>query len=220
MATTAFEDRKIPTLADLIERIGSVPLERIPARPAPGDATEADVLAQPYGEKRIYELVDGVLVEKPMGYYESLLAGVLIQLLRNHLDEHDLGIVLGEAGTLRLAPGLVRIPDVSYVAWNRFPDRELPSDPIPDLAPDLAVEILSRGNTQAEMERKLTEYFAAGCNLVWIADPVVKRVRVYTQPGAYQEIDEDGVLDGGSVLPGFSVRVGDWLNVSRKPQGG
>ena len=84
------------TLADLVGRLGRVPLERIPAWPAPGMATEADLLAAPGGEKRLFELVEGVLVEKPMGYYESLLAGVLVQALRDfrrrpaqHFGQHQ-----------------------------------------------------------------------------------------------------------------------------------
>src|SRR5688572_8677213 len=130
------------TLADLIHDIGDVPLERIPASPAPGTATEADVLAAlEAADKRLYELVDGVLVEKAMGYYESMLAGILVQLLWHYLDQEDLGIVLPADGALRLMPGLIRIPDVSFIAWERFPDRRLPRDPIPDLAPDLAVEV-------------------------------------------------------------------------------
>src|SRR5438309_3646410 len=118
MTTPAAAPPVVETLADVVERLGSIPLERIPASPAPGTATEADVLARQGGEKRLYELVDGVLVEKPMGYYESLLAGLLIQILNNFLEQHDLGIALGEAGTLRLAPGLVRIPDVSFLSWS------------------------------------------------------------------------------------------------------
>ena len=62
------------SLAELVHRLGDIPLERIPAVPHPGSATEEDVFRRPGGEKRLYELVDGVLVEKPMGYYESLLA--------------------------------------------------------------------------------------------------------------------------------------------------
>src|SRR5262249_4645969 len=147
----------VETLADLVRRVGSVPLERIPARPAPGTATEADVLARAGGVKRLYELVDGVLVGKAMGYYESLLAGFLIQIPNPFLTQDDLGIVLGADGPLRLAPGVVRIPDVSFISWSHFPDRELPAEPIPDLAPDLAVEVLSEGNTPQEMALKLRE---------------------------------------------------------------
>jgi hypothetical protein len=73
------------SLAELIERLGSIAPERIRLSPHPGTATEQDVLARPDGVKRICELVDGVLVEKAMGYYESLLAGLLIGYLREYL---------------------------------------------------------------------------------------------------------------------------------------
>ncbi|MCC2670294.1 MAG: hypothetical protein K0Q72_2765, partial [Armatimonadetes bacterium] len=119
--------------------------------------------------------------------------------------------VMGADATLRLAPGLVRLPDVSFVSWARFPDRELPAEPVPDLAPDLAVEILSQGNTVAEMDRKRSEYFAAGCRLVWYVDPAVRRVRVYTAVDCCTEVDEHGTLDGGAVLPGFSLEVATWF---------
>jgi len=202
------------TLADLLERLGNVPLERVRVHPAPGTATEADVLARPAGQKHICELVDGVLVEKAMGYYESLLAALLIGFLRRYLEEHDLGIVLGEAGPLRLAPGLVRIPDVSFIAWERFPDRRLPAEPMPDLAPDLAVEILSPGNTGREMERKRAEYFAAGTRLVWIVSPGDRTVQVCTSPTDVRLLGEDAILDASPVLPGFRLPIRDWFGAA------
>src|SRR5206468_3137285 len=116
---------------------------------------------------RLAELVDGVLVEKAMGFIQSSLACVLIQLLRNFLDQYPLGIVGGPDGMMRLAPGMVRMPDVSVVYWDRFPGRRVTHEPVPRIAPDLAVEILSESNTKAEMDRKLREYFAAGARLVW-----------------------------------------------------
>jgi Uma2 family endonuclease len=202
----------IETLADLLHRLGDVPPERIRLHPAPGTAKEADVLIYPNGEKRLYELVDGVLVEKPIGYYESLVAGVLIQLLRNFLDQHNLGIVLVPDGTLRLAPGLVRLPDISFISWEQFPNRVLPTEPILDAAPDLAVEILSRSNTEAEMDRKLHEYFDAGARLVWYVDPEEPSVRVYTSPTEVRRLTEEDTLDGGGVLPGFQLLIRDWFD--------
>lgn len=211
MAPPTLTAASTETLADRLERLGSVPLHRIPMSPAPGTATEADVLARLAGEKRLCELVDGVLVEKVMGYYESLLASRLIGSLQRYLEEHDLGFVLGEAGTLRLVPGLVRMPDVSFITWDRVPDRELPAEPIPDLVPDLAVEVLSEGNTPAEIDRKVAEYFAAGTRLVWIADPRSITVRVYSAPDRSMLLTEEVTLEGGDVLPGFSLGVGQWL---------
>lgn len=196
-----------PTLRDVIEKLGSIPLERIPSVPAPGTATEADVLRRPGGEKRLYELVDGVLVEKPVGFYEARLAAVLIRLLDEFVSEGDLGIVLGADATLRLEPGLVRLPDVSFISWSRFPNRELPTEQVPDLAPDLAVEVLSPGNTPAEMGRKLREYFAAGVRLAWYIDPERRTARVYRSLAESQELTEDGVLDGEDVVPGFRLEV-------------
>jgi Uma2 family endonuclease len=211
MITSVTARPTIETLADLLERLGGVPPERIRLHPAPGTATEADLLVDPLGQKRNCELVDGVLVEKPMGYYESLLAMILIQWLRNFLDESDLGITLGEAGPLRLAPGLVRLPDVSFISWDRFPNRELPAEPILDMAPDLAVEILSESNTEAEMERKLHEYFTAGAQLAWYVDPEQRTVHVYTSPTDVLVLSEEDVLDGGTVLPGFQISIRDWF---------
>jgi len=200
------------TVADVLERLGSVPPSRIPIHPALGSATEADVLFHAEAaEKRLYELVDGVLVEKPPGFYESVLASVLIHRLATYLDTQDLGCVAGEAGALRLAPGLVRIPDVSFIAWERFPGRKLPKVPIPHLAPDLAVEILSSSNTEAEMARKLREYFAAGARLVWIVDPETRTARVFTDAETHSAVTTDGVLDGGDVLPGFQVSLREWF---------
>jgi len=186
---------------------GGVPADRVRLHPAPGSATEKDVLEIHAREKRLCELVDGVLVEKPMGYYESRLAMLLGHFIQAFLDQHDLGIVAGPDGMLRLAAGLVRIPDVSFVSWTRLPGRRIPRQPIPDLVPDLAVEVLSPGNTEREMARKLDEYFAAGVRLVWFVDPSARTVVVYTSPGESVVLGANDVLEGVPVLPGFSLAV-------------
>ncbi len=108
-------------------------------------------------------------------------------------------------------PGLVRIPDVSFVSWDRLPDRKTPREPIPDLVSDLAVEILSESNTPQEMERKLRDYFRTGVRLAWYVEPREQRVRVYTSPEQVQLVEKNGVLDGGAVLPGFSLRLSEWF---------
>ena len=91
-----------------------------------------------------------------------------------------LGIVTGADGTIRLFPGLVRMPDVAFASWNCFPDRKRPRTPIPHIAPDLVVEVLSKGNTKAEMARKLREYFDAGVRIVWMVDRRKRTVHVYS----------------------------------------
>ena len=106
----------IETLADLLEQLGGIVPERVRFRPPPGTATEQDVLEVEAHEDRLCELVDGVLVEKAMGWRESLLASVLITLLSNFVRPRNLGLVTGEAGMVRLASGLVRIPDVAFIS--------------------------------------------------------------------------------------------------------
>lgn len=198
------------TAADLVERFGAIPLNRIRRDPAPGTATEQDVIEIHDRENRLYELVHGTLVEKTVGAYESYLAGILVHLLWAYVKENDLGIVLPPDGMMRLAPGLVRIPDVSFISWDRLPGRKPPHDPIPGLAPDLAIEVISRFNTRKEMDRKLHEYFSAGVRLVWYVYHSPRReVRVYTSPTDLTVVREDQVLEGDPVLPGFRLALSD-----------
>jgi Uma2 family endonuclease len=179
-------------------------------RPPPGTATEEDVLsALEAPRKRLCELIDGVLVEKCMGFRESRLAVILIRLLDTFVNTHHLGIVTAPDGTIRLWAGRVRIPDVAFTSWESLPDRRLPTEPIPELAPDLAIEILSRGNTPEEMALKRLEYFTAGVRRVWEVDPQRHTVRVFSTPKEYTELTEADTLDGAPVLPGFTMRLGD-----------
>jgi Uma2 family endonuclease len=197
------------TAADLLDRFGPIPLRRIRRDPAPGTATEQDLIEVHHRDDRLYELVDGVLVEKTVGAQESYVAMLLGRLLGNFIASHDLGIVLGADGMMRLAPGLVRLPDVAFISWRRLPGREVPNQPILGLAPDLAVEVLSPSNTKREMERKLAEYFAAGVQLVWYVDPPSRTVRVFASPGESVLLDEGQTLDGGLVLPGFTLPLSE-----------
>jgi Uma2 family endonuclease len=201
----------IETLADLLAQLGGIAPERVRFRPPPGTATEQDVLDVHAREGRLCELVAGVLVEKAMGLRESFLASVLITLLWSFVQPRKLGLVTGEAGTMRLELGLVRIPDVAFVSWERFPNQRIPREPIPELAPDLAVEVLSVSNTPGEMARKRREYFAAGTRLVWQVDPVARTVAVYTAPEQVTVLHEEETLEGGAVLPGFTLPLREFF---------
>jgi Uma2 family endonuclease len=203
MTTVLEEPPVIDTVADLMEQLGGISPARVRIRPPLGTATEADVIAVREREGLICELVDGVLVEKPMGYSESVMACALIEILRRFVRPRNQGLVSGPDGTMRLFPGLVRIPDVAFASWDRIPGGQMPKVPIPDLAPDLAVEVLSESNTEQEMARKRREYFAAGVRLVWMIDPRSRTATVFTGPEQSSVLDESQTLDGGEVLPGF-----------------
>src|SRR5437868_9290025 len=140
-----------------------------------------------------------------MGFYESRLAAVLIASMESFLEKSQLGIVLGEGGLMRVDRAQVRIPDVAFYAWTQFPNRVLPQGQILDLVPELAVEILSPTNTKKEMERKRREYFAGGAKLVWQVYPEKKTVDSFSGPKKPITTGEDGMLEGGSVLPGFAL---------------
>jgi len=204
------------TVADLLERLGNIPPERVRLYPIPGTATEDDVIRVLDHENRPCELVDGTLVEKAMGIDGSVIAGLILTFLNIFVLPRKLGFVSGADGTLKLFPGMVRIPDAAFISWDRLPGRKRPTVPIPLLAPDLVVEVLSESNTKAEIDRKLGEYFRAGVRLVWVVDPKKRIARVYTSARRSKRITEKQSLDGGSVLPDFVLPLKE-LSTAAKP---
>jgi len=201
-------------LSDLLDRLGDIPPERIRYRPFPGTATEKDVLRAEARCNRLCELIEGTLVEKPVGYYESRIACIIFSILDPFCREHNLGFVTGESGLTRVGPDEVRMPDVSFYSWAHFPSRSLPPVQILYVVPDLAIEVLSPSNTKKEMERKRKEYFLGGARLVWEIDPIKKTARVYTAPDESKLIQETGTLEGGDVLPGFKLSLAELFQLA------
>lgn len=194
----------LETVADVLERLGGIPAHRVRWHPYPGTATEQDLIAIVDGpERRLCELVDGTLVEKAMGFFEGRVGGMLLYFIETFLNEHNVGFCACADSMMRIVSGRVRLPDVSFISWDKLPRRRVPKKPIADLVPDLAVEVLSRGNTRREMKGKREEYFRGGVRLVWEINPKKQSARVYTSPTQFQEIGPDGALEGGDVLPGF-----------------
>jgi Uma2 family endonuclease len=200
-----------------LSRHFGVPPERLLLHPRPGMATEEDLVYVNEHGDRLYELVDGVLVEKAMGFYEGFLAGLLLRLIGAFADKQNLGIVVPGDSNMRLFPGLVRLPDMAFISWERLPGGEVPDVPVAGLAPDLAVEVISKSNTKKEMTRKLDEYFQAGVRLVWLVYPKKKTVEVYTAPLDKRVLRQDETLDGGDVLPGFSLALAKYFAPRKAP---
>src|SRR5688500_8032331 len=151
--------KEMDSIVELLEQLGGISPHRLRLHPPPGKATESDILRVRARTGRLCELVDGALVEIVMGFREASIALWLGYMVQDFLQGSDQGIVAGADGTVKLWPGLVRIPDLSFVRWEKLPGRQLPELPIPQLVPDLAVEVLSEGNTPGEMLRKLRDYF-------------------------------------------------------------
>ena len=202
------------TLAETVKKLGGIPLHRILMKPAPGTAKARDLIAALEApRKRICELSEGVLVEKPMGAEEGLLALSLGSYLFLFVKKHRLGFVLGADSPIRLALKLVYLPDVCFIARDRLPGGKFPKDPILQYIPNLAVEVISRGNTKGEMHRKVREYFTAGVELVWLVYPLTRTVVVHTSPEVFQTRTEKDVLDGGSVLTGFRLPLSELIEL-------
>lgn len=207
MASVLVSSPPLHTLADLLAYLGDIAPDRVRLQPLPGTATEADVLRIQAHEDRLCELVEQVLVQKAMGFRESFLAMALVAALQQFIMPRNLGLVTGGAGLMRLAPGLVRIPDIAFISWSRLPERRVPTEPIPDLVPDLVVEVLSESNTPGEMRHKRREYFEAGVRLVWLVDLKTRTVDIYTDIDQVTTRGEADTLDGGLVLPGFTLEL-------------
>lgn len=205
--------------AEVVHDLGDISPNRI--RLPIGSATERDVIKHlDADDKHIYELIDGVLVEKAMGSRESYLAMQIARHLGNFLEIHDLGLVSGPDGPFRIQEGRIRFPDVAFVSWDQFPAGKVPDDAINDAIPALAIEVISESNTAAEMDKKLVDYFRAGVALVWLVYPETQSAEVYKSPTKKRPIGPDGSLEGEKILPGFSLPLGKLfaaLNRSIRP---
>jgi Uma2 family endonuclease len=204
---------ELENIADLLAALGGIAPERLPLQQPFGSATESDVvrlIESP--RKRICELIDGVLVEKAIGFEESYLASLLVYLLNTFVVPRKLGIVTGEQGTILLWPGRVRIPDVAFFPHSRLLGHDLSKEPIPEIYPDLAVEILSRTNTKKEMLLKRQDYFQAGVRLVWEIDPATRTVEIFSSAVSPDLVlTSHETLTGGDVLPGFSMALEEFF---------
>lgn len=207
--TPSVPARRFRTAEEWLRSLGNVPLQRIVFDPPPGTASLSDVIRLAHQENRGVELVNGTLVEKPVGLRESVIASRIIRRLSNIVEPNNLGFVSGEQGMIRMLMGNIRMPDVAFFRREDLPGGQLPVEPAPQLAPALAVEVLTASNTDEEMRIKVAEYFQSGVRIVWMLDPPTQTLRVYDAPDRFRQLARDDILDGGALLPGLSVRVGD-----------
>lgn len=153
------------------------------------------------------ELVRGSVVSEPQpSFGHGTTAARVVHLLMRFVEEHGLGTVLGEAGfVLERDPDTVRGPDVSFVSVESM--KSYRGQTFFEGAPDLAVEVISPSNSRKRVAEKTGGYLAAGARLVWNVDPRRQRVTVHAPGAEPVELGADDSLDGGAVLPDFSVPV-------------
>lgn len=157
------------------------------------------------------ELVRG-RVEKmaPAGFEHGLVATALAHSLRAFVIERRLGAVVSAETGFVIAhdPDTVRAPDVAFVTAERVSEQERPSGFFVG-APDLAVEVVSPTDTNDAVEDKVLDYLDAGTRQVWVVSPRHRTLQVFESRQSSRLLGPDDTLDGGDLLSGFSLRVGD-----------
>ncbi len=167
--------------------------------------TEEDFMRLPdHGRK--YELVDGEAKEVPTTLEHDAIGANIVALLMPYARGRGI-VTIAQAG-FRMQDQNIRCPDVSYTRKERLPGGKAPRT-FGSAAPDLAIEIISPSEDQPDIQRKLREYFASGSVLVWHLFPETKQMSIFVSPQEMTLRDEEGVVDAGDLLPGFSCRVGD-----------
>lgn len=166
----------------------------------------------PENAGRRLELVEGAICEmSPAGGEHGEVALEIGALIRNYVKQHQIGrVTAAETGYILFQnPGdrdTVRGPDVGFISKERAP-QPLGEKFVP-VAPDLAVEVVFPWDRADEVEAKVLEYLRYDVRLVWVVYPASRTIMVHTA-GSIRRLTTEDTLDGGDVLPGFAVKVGD-----------
>jgi Uma2 family endonuclease len=153
---------------------------------------------------RLFELINGEIVEKVASFKPSRIAACILRYVDTFVDEHNLGYVTGADGSYILSDEDEFMPDVGYIAKERLPvepERQVQGPP------DLAVEVKSPTDSKRKLRLKAEDYLRFDTKAVWLVFPEDQRIEVYELDQDVQELGIDGVLTGGDVLPGFSLPV-------------
>jgi Uma2 family endonuclease len=156
-----------------------------------------------------HELVRGEIRRMPPAGSEHGAVAVNIALvIAQFVKAHGLGVVFGAETGFKIAsdPDTVRAPDLAFVRRERIPPDGVPRGFWPG-APDLAVEVVSPGDTYTEVEEKVIDWLNAGTHMVLVLNPRTRTVTIYTSYANVMRLTESDTLDGGEVLPGFTCEV-------------
>ncbi len=156
----------------------------------------------------LFEVVNGVRVEKQMSVYEQIIATRLIGLLEPFCRLNSLGQAVVETDFRIPGSANTRKPDAAFVSLARWPGA-IPRIRAWAVAPDLAVEVVSPTDVMFDVIDKLHEYFRGGVRQVWLVFSNVEQVYVYTSPAAVRILNRADTLTADDVLPGFGVPVAD-----------
>lgn len=176
---------------------------------ASSSITADDFLLMPENEGA--ELVDGEIVEVPMGSLSSWIGGRLHTFVDMFLLTHNLGWAFPQETGIAIWPAeprRVRKPDLTYLRRDRLPG-DRPPDGWLTVAPDLVAEVVSPNDLAEDLERKLAEYRGAGIPLIWVIYPATRTAHILGASRQRIELGPAGVLDGEDILPGFTLSLAD-----------
>lgn len=156
------------------------------------------------------ELTQGEVIRmSPTGPMHGEIALTIGAAIRNWVGEYKVGkAYAAETGfILSRNPDTVRAPDVAFVASTERAAQQRRKQGFFEGAPDLVVEVMSPGDTEEEVRRKILDFFNAGTRLIWIISPRTETVTVYQSLSEVRVLTSEETLDGGTVLPGFTLPV-------------
>ena len=172
--------------------------------------TADELLAMPDDGYR-YELIKGELIRMaPAGFHNGEVAMNIGATLHEHVKRKKLGrVYAAETGfILSRGPDTVRAPDAAFIRRERV-EKVGKQKGYWIGPPDLAIEVVSAGDTVSEVEEKVEEWIVAGTSLVWVVSPKLHTITVYRSLTDILTLTEKDVLDGGEVVPGFQIKVSE-----------
>lgn len=170
-----------------------------------------DFIHLPDNAERDFERINGEIVEVvPSNPYSSQIAGLILTEINIFLRGKNLGHATGEGGGYDITDNDTFAPDVAFISKAR--QESLPQTGFNPIAPDFAVEVISPSDLKDHKNRidtKLEKYCAAKIPLLWYVYFHRREVDVYVRGQFIRTVGIDGILDGGDVLPGFTLTVKD-----------
>ena len=141
---------------------------------------------------------------RPTYRYNRVL-GILFYELTRYFRQSRLGEALLSGNLYTLSPLTRRAPDVAVILGDRY--EELKDAKVIPIIPDIAAEVLSPSETPRMIHRKLKQYFDAGVKEVWLIDPDVREIEVWTGATLPGRALAGGDILASSLLPGFILTL-------------
>lgn len=160
------------------------------------------------------ELIDGeiVLIE-PSAFEQGFSANRIGMILGQFVHSKKLGWVLGNEIGLHIKSSMPRTrgADCAYISFKRLPRNKRPHGFL-RVAPELIVEVFGETNTWEELDEEIKDYHQTGVDVVWVADPHTRTVKVFPKKGEPSVVHDGEAIDGGSTLPGFKVSIAKFFD--------